>query len=548
MTDARITPLSPSVVGLIAAGEVIERPAAALKELLENSMDAGADDIDVVLEGGGAGLLRVQDNGGGIVGADLPLALARHATSKISTAEDLPLVETFGFRGEALSSLAAVAEVTIESRVRGEAHGWRVVAGEDMPSPLPMQNGTSITARAMFADVPARRRFLRTDSTEAGHCAAVATQVALSSPALALRLSVNGRTRFSLPAADLDERLTALFPSLAGNTLPLSESAAELSLRGVIFAPSLGGSGRRFGQFFYVNGRYVRDRLLRRALGECLRNIAHDGEPGYVLFLRTPPDMTDINVHPAKLEVRFIRPRAVFDFIRRAVNKTLARPLGAPLRDDNWRRDMPSLGVSSAGAPGTAAAPPGAPFGASFGALPSFSAGTASASFADNFSDAPSSGDAALLDADAAQPLGRALGQMHDIYIIAENGGGLVVVDMHAAHERILYEELKAAAANMPMQQFLTPVEIPLTDLQAATLRECGDLLTGIAARLSDSRTARVTAVGVLLAGKTDAGGLLTEVLDALADFGSGGEAEARRDRVLSTVACHAAVCAPTGG
>ena len=520
----RIHTLPISVANLIAAGEVIERPAAALKELLENALDAAATDIRIDINDGGITLLRVQDNGSGIIADDLALACARHATSKIRTAEELAEISTFGFRGEALASLAAVADIKIASRTADSPHGHEYAPDKQTPHPLPMPVGTTITARALFADIPARRRFLRTPATEAAHCVAVTTQTALASYAAAFTLSVNKRQRFNLAkCGDYRERLLAVFPSLADNLLPVTDRGGNLSLYGEIFSPALGNTGKKFGQFLYVNGRYVKDRLLRRAVSDCLRPVSHDGDPGYLLFLETPNDGTDVNVHPAKLEVRFAEPRRVFDFVRRSVNKALAKPLAVPVRNNDWLPPPPL--------PSDNTTPPLPLTITTLKSIPTATAKTAGFQPINNYESLP-----------AEAPLGRALGQLHDIYIIAENQNGLVIVDMHAAHERILYEELKKAADNLPMQPFLSRPQIPLSDLQAATLREHGDKLIGIQASLIDERTATLSAISIMLAGLSNVSTLLTEVLDDLANFGEGSHATAQRDFILSSIACHAAV------
>ena len=284
MSVRRIKTLPPVVAGKVAAGEVIERPAAALKELIENSLDARAEDLRIRIEEGGAALLEVQDDGEGIVAEDLPRALLRHATSKIETEEDFTEVRTFGFRGEALASLAAVSELSVASRPPDAAHGHIFSPGMRAPRPQPMAPGTLVSARAMFADFPGRRRFLRAPTTEAAHCANAVTVAALGAPQTAFSFQINGRTRLSLqPAETRAARLAEVFPKLRDATRAVGESAGALSLEGEIFSPHLGATGKTIGQFFYVNGRFVRARLLRRAVSDALRGMAHDGEPGYAL-------------------------------------------------------------------------------------------------------------------------------------------------------------------------------------------------------------------------------------------------------------------------
>lgn len=540
MTRRRIKPLSAAVAGKVAAGEVIERPAAALKELIENSLDAGAASVDIVVGGGGADLLQVQDDGEGIIAEDLPSALMRYATSKIESEEDFTTVRTFGFRGEALASLAAVSEFSIASRPPASAHGYVYAPDMQAPRPQPMPHGTIITARALFGEFPARRRFLRTPATEAAHCANAATVAALSAPQTAFSLTVNNRQRLRLEAAaDHAARLTAVFPKLHDNVLPLAESAGVLQIHGGIFAPRLGATGKSIGQFFYVNGRFVRDRLLRRAVAEALRGLAHDGEPGYALFLQVPPAMVDVNMHPAKLEVRFMEPRAIFEFVRRAVGKVMAVPLGTPLRAD----DLP---VGNIPPPLTS---PAAVAESTSGAWPSPRADSraATTTWRQMFGEMPppdKSAPALPAALFGGEPLGRALGQLHDIYIISENHTGLVVVDMHAAHERILYEELKTAFDKQPppMQKLLTPAVAALSPLQAAALSEHGGELPGLTAYLADEHTGAVSEVASIIARRCDPALLLIEILEAAAEAAEANQAFVLRDAALSSMACHAAV------
>ena len=552
----RIKTLPPAVAGKVAAGEVIERPAAALKELIENSLDAGARAVDIAIEEGGAGLLRVGDDGAGIVAEDLPRALMRHATSKIETEADFTEVRTFGFRGEALASLAAVSELLIYSRPHGAAHGY--VYGPDMKEPRPeaMPFGTVVESRGMFANFPGRRRFLRAPATEAAHCFSAAITAALSAPPTAFRYSANGRPRLDLPAADSREaRLEAVFPRLKDNMLPVREESGAFSVGGCVFAPRLGATGKSIGQFFYVNGRFVRDRLLKRAVSDSLRGMAHDGEPGYALFLDLPPAMVDANIHPAKLEVRFIEPRAVFEFIRRAAGKALAAPLGAPLGGEG----LPAAARSSFSGNESGGAVLGKRTGAAHGEKggretgggftpPSAPSRSSVETWRQMFDAAAEpvlpAAPPPSADLFGGAPLGRALGQLHDIYIIAENGSGLVVVDMHAAHERILYEELKTAFDGKPpaMQRLLTPSEAALSPLQAAALAEHGGELPGLSARPSGDRTAEITEIASLVAGRCDPEKLLVEMLDAAAAAASEDHVTALRDAALSAMACHAAV------
>ncbi len=563
---ARIKRLPPAVANLIAAGEVIERPAAALKELLENSADAGAKKIQCEICGGGADLLQVADDGEGLAPRDLPLALQPHATSKIRGAEDLDEVATFGFRGEALASLAAVSDLTIASRAPQAEHGYRYSREMKEPKPQAMAPGTTVAAHNMFADVPARRRFLRSAATETAHCFAAVQRAALALPLLAFSLTINGKERIALPHSQTRrERLASLFsPVLAADALEVEESAGELFLCGEIFSPAHGASGKSAGQFFFVNGRFVRDRLLRRALGDALRAMSHGGEPGYALFLTMPQAMVDVNVHPAKMEVRFSDPQAVFYFVRRAAQKALAAPLGAPVRtpppmhshsqpSSSPAYSQPSSGSRLPSSPSLPSPPSPRDFSPRHS---QYSPKAAEDAWRKMFSEMPQIGESQLqsqpspqpspvpLLPNEEQPLGRALGQIHDIYIVAENSAGLVVVDMHAAHERILYEQLKTAydARGLEMQPLLAPAQTPLSPAQAAALQERGGDLPGVSAELTGECIAEVRAVAAIIAGRADPARLLLEILDGALETGPGDTVALLRDQALSTVACHAAV------
>ena len=553
--NRRILPLSPAVAGKVAAGEVIERPSAALKELIENALDAHARRLEINIEDGGAGLLSVSDDGDGIVAEDLPKALMHHATSKIISEEEFTSVMTFGFRGEALASLSAVSSLSLSSRTADSPHphGHTYTPELSAPKPQPMSPGTLVEARGLFADFPGRRRFLRAATTEAAHCTNAVIVAALSAPEVEFIFHVNSRERLNLSKSDsLTARLTAIFPKLQDNTITVSDSAGDFTIEGDMFSPRLGASARNIGRFFYVNGRFVRDRLLYRAVAEGLRTMSHDGEPGYALFLSLPPSLIDINTHPAKLEVRFMEPRAVFDFVRRAVGKAMSAPLGAPLRGDSLPPPSSHVIPASSNSNSNSNSNP---------ASMNLTGGTNSpASLVDNMGatsqQAMQTWRDMFGDMDnwkhetepkplfGEEPLGRALGQLHDIYIIAENKDGLVVIDMHAAHERILYEELKTAFDNRPpaMQKLLTPIQTPLSPLQAAALSEHGGDLPGLSATLVDSYTGVVEEITTLVASRCDPAELLVEMLDAVSEAESGEQVTALRDAALSTMACHTAV------
>src|SRR5512135_718600 len=426
--------LPETLISQIAAGEVVERPASVLKELLENSLDAGATEISVSLTQGGIKQVKVTDNGGGMDAQDLPLAFARHATSKIASLDDLEQVQSLGFRGEALASIASVARAALTSRNARSPHAWSLSAeggalGVAQPAAHP--GGTSVEVNDLYFNTPARRKFLRTEATEFGHCEDVYKRIALSRPDVAFSLKHNGRVVSHLPAGDAARRIAAVAgEEFASAARALDEHSSGLRLSGFAGAPAFSRSSRD-AQFAFVNGRFVRDKLLAHALRQAYQDMLHgDRHPAYVLFLELDPLGVDVNVHPAKTEVRFRDARAIHQFVFHAVSKALSgsaaqttaaavRPLPAA-GGMNFQRApyQASLGVAQPAAAYQAMFPaPPAP-GAARGAYESIAA-------------------AAPAQAETDAPLGYAVAQLHGIYILAQNRQGLVLVDMHAAHERI---------------------------------------------------------------------------------------------------------------
>ena len=546
----RIETLSPPVADLVAAGEVIERPAAALKELIENAVDAGANKIDVAIEEGGIKKIEVADDGCGIRPEDLPRAAARHATSKMRVAADLVAIATLGFRGEALASLrAAAAELTIVSRPRGAPDGASIGWPGGIARPLAAPFGAKITARDLFAAVPARRRFLRRPATEAAHCRLALMRVALAEPSVAFSYSVDGRRVFDLPPGDLDSRLSALFGDVGRGAIPIDEEAGGISLRGRVFSPRLGATAKSAGQFFYVNGRFVRDKFLRRALLDALRGMAHEGEPGCVLFFSLPPQAVDVNAHPAKTEVRFLESSTVFQFVRNALSKSFAKPLGAPIDDDPFAR--PPAEFVSAAAPVASAWSPRRPPDSGLSdprlraaALDNWlRLGGQSGVKADNLFDPAAAAPPPPLPSLGEEPLGRALAQLHGVYILAANRDGLVVVDMHAAHERVLYEKLKARDRAGAAQSLLTPARAAVSPLQFAVFTRHQSALaeSGLTARAAGEGEIEIESAPAALAAVVDPAALLVETLDELSVFGDSAQAQIAREKILSSMACHAA-------
>ena len=530
----RIRVLPDPLISQIAAGEVVERPASALKELLENSLDAGATRIDVRLEEGGMGLIRVEDNGCGMGPEDLPLSLARHATSKIGSLDDLERVASLGFRGEALASMAAVARLRLASRTRDEAHAWEVACeggrlGEVRPSAL--EGGSVVSVAELFFNTPARRKFLRSAATEYGHCAEVWRRLALASPQVRWTLSHNQRVQARHAPTDAAGRIAqVLGEDFAAAAMAVEAQAGPLRLHGLAALPAYAGSGRE-AQYVYVNGRYVRDKLISHALREAYRDILHhDRQPAYVLFLELPAEAVDVNVHPAKTEVRFRDARAVHQFLYHALERALGGTAG---QQPAARLETAPANVPHAPLPQYPAAQQSMRLDAAQGLA--FYAALAQ----------PPAAVSALTE-DAEMPLlGYALGQLHGIYVLAQNTRGLVLVDMHAAHERVVYEELKRAldARAVPTQALLIPVTLSVDEAQSALLEEAGDQLRTIGFDLSvlSPTAVAVRAVPALLK-DADPVALARDVLREVGEYGVTRLLEERRNELLATLACHGAV------
>ncbi|MBU1237391.1 MAG: DNA mismatch repair endonuclease MutL [Gammaproteobacteria bacterium] len=548
----RIKPLPDLLVSQIAAGEVVERPASVLKELIENSLDAGATKIDVQLEEGGVRLIRVADDGSGIEPDDLPLALARHATSKIATLDDLERVASYGFRGEALASVASVARVTLTSRTVAHPHAWKVShGGTPLPprEPAALERGTVVEVADLYFNTPARRKFLKSEHTEYAHCDEVLRRMALARPDVAFTLMHNRAVRRRIATADQPEgrrtprsggpeqsegwgsapHFSRRVRDLLGEDFPrhardVDVAAGPLSLTGLAALPAYSRSSRD-EQFFYVNGRFVRDKLLAHAAREAYADVLHGARhPAYVLFLTLDPAAVDVNVHPAKTEVRFRDSRGVHQFVFHALTRALAQP------------------IVHAAAPATAPTTPAF----SFPRQQSFAVEeprTSTAAYLDFAKQAYS--EPAAPDAQTAQPLGYAIAQLHGLYILAQNEAGLVLVDQHAAHERILYERLKnqVEAGPPPTQALLVPAVIEVSEKEMATAEEQADALAQLGFEVSHGGPRQLTlrAVPALLAGG-DVAALLRALLAELAEHPASRVVEALRNELLATMACHGAV------
>ncbi|HUJ86972.1 MAG TPA: DNA mismatch repair endonuclease MutL [Burkholderiales bacterium] len=530
MSAIRVLP--ELLVSQIAAGEVVERPASVLKELIENSLDAGASELGVTLAEGGARRVQVDDDGGGIAREDLALCLARHATSKIGTLEDLEAVASLGFRGEALASIASVARVEVVSRARDARHAYSIRAEGGAPGPVEpaaRAAGTSVSVGELYFNTPARRKFLRTEATEFGHCEEVFRRAALARPDLAWSLRHNGRVSAVLKPQALPERAAALLgKEFCAGALAVEAQAGTLRLHGLAGGPQA-ARARADSQYFFVNGRYVRDRLLAHAAREAYAELLHgERQPAYVLFLELEPRAVDVNVHPAKTEVRFRDARSVHQFVLHALRRALSP--GAAAAPVSYAALAPASGVPIQAALGIEQ---------SSAAYQSFIAAAATQ---------PAPLPAAAPD--EAPPLGYALAQLHGVYILAQNSAGLVLVDMHAAHERIVFEQLKRAldAGAVQRQSLLVPSVFRADALEVSTAEENRGALEQLGLELSVAgpNELAVRAAPVALA-SGDVAGLAREVLAELRAYGAAQALAARRDALLGGMACHAAVRANRG-
>ena len=543
-----IHPLSPELVNQIAAGEVVERPASVVKELVENSLDAGASRIEIDIELGGMRLIRVRDDGIGIARDELPLALAAHATSKIASFADLERVASMGFRGEALASIASVSRMALTSRRADDAHAWRIEPG-CATQPAAGVPGTAVEVRDLFHAVPARRKFLRAERTEFGHIDELVKSLALAQPRVEFRLTHNGKpVRMLKPARDAAAQLARaaelLGSDFAMHCLHVGHAAAGLRLSGWVGLPTA-SRAQADQQYFYVNGRLVRDRTVAHAVRQAYADVLYHGrQPAFVLFLELDPQGVDVNVHPAKSEVRFREARLVHDFLFRTLHEALAGTRAGSQPD-------------SIPAQSTFAAAANAPTRAGFYG----NAGQPHLGLA--VREPPADAYAQLLGADAARgmhiphaplpaesahgtpPLGYALAQLAGIYILAENANGLVLVDMHAAHERVTYEKLKSAHAcdAIRSQLLLVPLPVAVSEREAAAAEEHAATLAEFGLELDRSGLQQVTVrrIPALLDG-ADAAQLARDVLGELAVHGSSRRLDELQNELLSTMACHGSV------
>ncbi|MDW5416546.1 DNA mismatch repair endonuclease MutL [Iodobacter sp. CM08] len=594
----RIQQLPDHLINQIAAGEVVERPASALKELLENSLDAGSQSLNIELLAGGTKLIKVIDDGCGIAKDELPLALHRHATSKIRDLDDLQKVATLGFRGEGLASIASVSRLTLSSREEGSDYAWRVDADNghvSEPEPTSLSQGSAIEIHELYYQVPARRKFLKSESTEFAHCSDMVQRLALANPGVQFTLTHNGRAQLRLLPGDLAKRAAAILgDEFVASGVQVDEGFGGLRLWGITGSPTLGKSSRD-AQYFFVNGRFVRDKVVQHALREAYRDVLHhDKHAAYCLFLELDPEGVDVNVHPTKIEVRFRESQAIYRFMLTSLKKALAgtRAGTTPAGIDPETGEI-AAPDSSVMAPAPAMAPknyaemarkqgniplqpriqaPMAFYETMFGDLkhgqnhesgavnhvgwapvptrsdvqehtfaPAVPAGALMPAAAIPASTAPSRASSS----DTVPPLGFALGQLHGVYILAQNAEGLIVVDMHAAHERVVYEQLKNALdlQQMPTQPLLIPHVFPADKHDVATVEDNAATLEAIGFEISvQSPTQLAIRALPMLLKDANPIELAQAVLKDIRTVGASEVLAGRQNELLATMACHGSV------
>ena len=564
----RVQILPVQLINQIAAGEVVERPSSVVKELVENCFDAGATSINIDIEQGGAQRIRIRDNGCGIVKDDLHLALSRHATSKITSFEDLEHVASMGFRGEALPSISSVSRLTLISRVADSDCAWRVSTDGTEQNfdlqPDPHPPGTTIDVRDLFYNTPARRKFLKTEKTEFAHIESLIQKMALSRFDIAFALSHNQKEIFQLPQATTEAEQHQRIAGICGsvfldNSIKIDVASSGLQLTGWIGLPTFSRSQQDM-QFFYVNGRLVRDKLIAHAVRQAFQDVLFNGRhPVFVLYLNLDPGLVDVNAHPAKLEVRFREGRLVHDFLFSALHRALAeiRPaqyavktISAHPQSINFGNQQGHLTTNATDAfigNGVNLNRPYSAYPPAQAALPYQVEETIQA-YAKFYSASTPEGAPIPGHTTSEQdvpPLGYAIAHLHNIYILAETHTGIILVDAHAAHERILYEKLKAQAqqGNVPRQPLLLPIKINVSPAEADLAEQAAELFTelGFEINLSGPETVVIRAVPALM-NNTDMEALVRDVLSDLAQHGLSNRMQEHSKHILGTIACHSAV------
>ena len=536
-----IRELPPQLVNQIAAGEVVERPASVVKELMENALDAGATRLELDVEAGGVKLIRVRDNGAGIPQAELPLSVARHATSKIGSLEDLERVGTLGFRGEALPSIGSVARLVLVSRTADQEHGWRIEGDGQgnfsAAAPAAHGTGTTVEVRELFFNTPARRKFLKSEATEFGHVETLVKRIALARHDVQVQMRHNGRAVLQLAAAadqpGRERRLRDLVgPEFIEHGFHIELATGGLRLHGWLARPTFSRSQPDL-QYFYVNGRAVRDKLLAHAVKLGYHDVLfHGRHPAYVLYLELDPARVDVNAHPAKHEVRFRDSRLVHDFVFRTVEAALRETTPGVIPAGTT---MPEVGV-------TPQALAGAHLGTPPRQMAMHVADTVSAYGALHSDTVQEGGTTPVSPISGVPPLGHALAQLHGIYILAAAPDGLVLVDMHAAHERITYERMKASLAqgHVVSQPLLVPISVAVSRREADVAEAQGKALAGggFLVERRGPETLLIREVPALLA-REDLGALLRDLLADLLEHGHSRRVSESLERVLATSACH---------
>lgn len=549
-----IRPLPDTLISQIAAGEVVERPASVIKELVENAIDAGATSIQLELEDGGIRAIRIRDDGAGIPAAELPLAVQRHATSKIATMKDLAEVRSYGFRGEALAAIGSVSRMSITSRVAEAAHATAIDnhSGAWQVSPASGPFGTHIEVAGLFDQVPARKRFLKSAATEFGHCREAFLRTALIRPDLHWQLLHQGRAVMRFAAGTPLTRIAQCLEWSPDELRAIDVTAGPLRIQAWLLPPTQ-ARARGDMQYIYVNGRAVRDRVLLHALRSGYQDVLHgDRQPAFVLCVGIDPELVDVNVHPAKSEVRFRDSQAVHQAVYRAVRDTLAdtmarapkaQPIAAAgvralpasmaldLRSDHRQEAMRSDHRATE------------PF-ITGSSIATGQATAQSSAFAAAIGTALQAGP---IPGNDEHPLGFALAQLHGIYILAQNRHGLVLVDMHAAHERIVYERMKQQCMQpsraLAAQTLLVPVSLQVSPLECETAQIHGETLMQLGFELEplSEHSMAIRALPAMLC-DADAASLVRDTLRELAEHGAALDVEARRNDILASMACHAAV------
>jgi DNA mismatch repair protein MutL len=558
----RIHSLPTQLVNQIAAGEVVERPSSVVKELVENCFDAGASQVTIDIEQGGSRLIKIRDNGCGIVKEDLPLALSRHATSKIASLKDLESVVSMGFRGEALPSISSVSRLTLISRTRDADCAWKVLAdGSERdfdPQPDPHPQGTTVDVRDLFYNTPARRKFLKTEKTEFAHIETLVQRMALSRFDIGFSLSHNQKEILNLKPAATDREQEQRIAGICGssfieNSIKIDYAASDLQLSGWVGLPTFSRSQQDM-QFFYVNGRLVKDKLVSHAVKQAYQDVLfHGRHPVFVLYLALDPALVDVNAHPAKLEVRFREGRLVHDFLFSALHRSLAnlRPghnaieqtapqpqavLDNKPNNTGWLNDITQQSVPGFGAKTTYSSSLPQQASLPLQVEESIQAYASLHPKPEPVVSSPQMG---------VPPLGHAIAHLHNIYILAETPTGIILVDAHAAHERITYERLKQQYQNgrVPSQPLLLPIKIKVSTAEADLAEQEHEFFNSLGFEINRSGPETITLRSIpILLSNIDTDKLIRDVLADITEHGMSQRIQEKSNEILATVACHGAV------